>query len=419
MITELIDEREHRRDETVTEITEKWGEEQEITGPVIIVPYSVKTRYSNGSVSTTEKYFHILPSELNIDAELSPSVRYRSIYKVITYNSQLKLDGKFIAKDLENRPTDYQQIHWEQAHLVMGLSDLRGVTKNIELNWNNETSAFSPGKYNCSIVKTGVNTPIVIRKDTDYNFSIEIALNGSEAIYFTPVGSSTNVNLNANWNTPSFGGSFLPATRDISDTGFTAQWNVIEMNRTYPQTFSGSDYEYNEWEPDNMQRFGVQLLMPVDTYQKSTRSVKYAFLFIILTFLIVFFSEVLGKKRIHPVQYFIIGLGLVIFYSLLVALAEHISFNLSYLIASVVIIVMITLYIQAIFKVWKTTISISGTLLILYLFLFTVLQIADYALLLGNIGLLIILGMVMLYSKKVDWYGTRSLNNEKEELENA
>ena len=181
------------------------------------------------------------------------------------------------------------------------------------------------------------------------------------------------------------------------------------MNRTYPQAFNSDDYgSYS-----NLQEFGVRLIMPIDTYQKSERSVKYAFLFIALTFLVVFFTEILGKKRVHPVQYLIIGLGLVIFYSLLIALAEHISFNLSYIISSLVIIAMITVYVQAIFKYWRTTITITGILTVLYLFLFTILQIADYALLLGNIGLVIILGLVMVYSKKVNWYGEQ---NGKAEL---
>jgi inner membrane protein len=401
MIRELIDERQMRRNETIREVTGKWGTSQEITGPVLIVPYISREYHSNGTYSDDYNYFHILPSELNIEGVLNPSLLQRSIYEVITYNSKLNLSGLFTQKELSEKPSSFYKILWNDARLVMGISDLRGVTQNIMLGWNDSTTKFSPGKYHCSLTKSGINAPVDIQPETDYSFKIEISLNGSESIFFTPVGSTTNVKLKGDWNTPSFDGSFLPIERNISETNFSAEWNIIEMNRSYPQTFASHEYSVNY----DYQRFGVKLLLPVDTYQKSERSVKYAFLFIALTFLVVFFSEVLSKKRVHPVQYLNIGLGLVIFYSLLIALAEHISFNIAYLISSLVIIGMISVYIQAIFKKWKTTISITAGLTVLYLFLFTILQIADYALLLGNIGLVIILGAVMFYSKKVDWYG--------------
>lgn len=408
MVRELIDERDSRKRETINEVTAKWGTQQTIAGPILVIPYTVREYYTNGTYNELDKYFHILPSELEIKGHLKPDLKRRGIYEVIIYNSNFILNGSFTAKDLKSKPSKYHKIFWDEARLVVGLSDLRGVTKNIELTWNNVHTNFSPGDGGCTITTSGINSEVEVLQDIDYNFDIKIDLNGSEAIFFQPVGNTTVVNLSGAWNTPSFDGGFLPVNSHVTDTNFTANWSVIAMNRTYPQTFTSDEYdEYHQY-----QHLGVRLLMPVDTYQKSERSVKYSFLFIALTFLVVFFSEILGKKRVHAVQYLIIGLGLIIFYSLLIALAEHMQFNLAYLLASFVIISMIAAYIQAIFRRHKTTLTVAGMLIILYLFLFTILQIADYALLLGNIGLVLILGIVMIYSKKIDWYGEQNGKSE-------
>lgn len=405
-IRQLINEREIRKNETLSEITDKWGKSQLVNGPVLIIPYTKRVFKNKTDYSDHIHYFHILPSNLKIDGEINPDIRYRGIYKVITYNSNLSFTGNFNWNDLSNWPNKYHKILWEDARIVVGISDLKGVTKNVALNWNNKKLKFSPGKSSCTMFTSGINTEVDIQQNSNNVFELKLSLNGSESIYFTPLGSSTEVNITSTWNTPSFDGHFLPQKHEITDSGFYATWSTIEMNRNYPQVWSDKAFEYNY----DYQNFGVKLLLPVDTYQKSERSVKYAFLFIALTFLIVFFSEITSKNRVHPIQYLIIGFGLIIFYSLLISLAEHVGFNIAYMLSSLVIIGMITLYIKSLLKKWKSTIIISGALLVLYLFLFTILQVADYALLLGNIGLVIILALVMYFSKKVNWYAQRTIN---------
>lgn len=170
------------------------------------------------------------------------------------------------------------------------------------------------------------------------------------------------------------------------------------MNRSFPQVWHNHKYNIME------SAFGVNLMLPVDQYQKSMRSAKYAIMFIALTFIIFLFVEILNKKRIHPVQYILVGFGLLLFYTLLLSLSEHIGFNAAYLVSSIAVVGLITAYSHSIFKKTRLTFIMGGTLSFLYIFLFVVLQLQDFALLLGSAGLFIILAIIMYLSRKIDWY---------------
>src|SRR5690606_38349357 len=182
-----------------------------------------------------------------------------------------------------------------------------------------------------------------VADNAPYNFSLSLDLKGSEFLYFVPVGKETNINVTSAWQNPSFDGAFLPDQREIGDNGFTANWKVLHLNRNFPQQWTGSGYQISS------AAFGVNLLLPIDSYQKSMRSVKYAILFIGLTFLIFFFIEMLHKKSVHPFQYVLIGLALCIFYTLLVSISEYSNFNIAYLVASIMTIGLVTAYTYSVF----------------------------------------------------------------------
>ena len=234
-------------------------------------------------------------------------------------------------------------------------------------------------------------------------FQIKLSLNGSESISFIPAGKTTTVKLNSGWADPSFNGSALPDIREISPDGFTAEWQSLHLTRSFPQKWSDRDYDTEI--PESA--FGVDLLIPVDIYQKSMRSVKYALLIIGLTFLVIFFIEMISKQRIHVVQYLLTGAALIIFYSLLLALSEHLNFALAYLISSTGIIALITGYAFSIFPKKKFAIITLIVLVLLYSFLYTILQMSDFALLLGNIGLFVTIGLIMFFSRKIEWYNEK------------
>lgn len=399
-VRNLIDERQDRRNSTISEITSKWGEEQTVFGPVLLIPYEKYEKTSKDTYISRTYIFHLLPDELEITGTINPEVRYRGIYRVITYGSDLSIKGKFKAESFSNWPTNADNILWDKAYLAMGISDLTGLDQINTFDWNNNQLEMEGGIPFQSSVKNGICAALVIDPEKEQDFTADIALNGSESLFFVPAGKSTYVSLASDWCTPSFDGAQLPDNREVNQNGFTAEWNALHLTRSFPQKWSGSMYEYEI--PESA--FGVNLLIPVDNYQKTTRSVKYALLFIGLTFLVIFFIEVMSKKKIHPVQYLLTGIALVIFYSLLLALSEHLSFTIAYLIASVSIIGLITIYSGSIFKNRNYTMITMAVLISLYAFLYAILNMSDFALLLGNIGLFVILAMVMFFSKKIDWY---------------
>lgn len=414
MIESLIRERQYRQEEAIREVSSKWGEIQTLTGPVLTVPYKTWNKVYDNEKSGTYKlveskaYAHFLPSKLHINGDVSPEERYRGIYRVIVYNSQLKLNGEFPVPDFSEWKTESKDILWDEAFLSLGLSDLRSIQDNIALNWNGESLNFNPGIETADVIGSGISVRLKqLNPDSSgpaLPFSIDMNFNGSSELNFVPMGKETDVVLASQWKSPKFDGAYLPDYRNVTDTGFTANWKVLHLNRPYPQSFRGSVAGIAE------SAFGVRLFVPVDEYQKSMRSAKYAVMFISLTFLVFFFIQILNRVRIHPIQYIMVGLALCVFYTLLIALSEHIPFSFSYLIASVAIISMITLYAKSMFKNALLTRLILLILIILYLFIYSIIQMEDYALLMGSIGLFITLAVVMYLSRKIDWY---SLGNSE------
>ena len=219
---------------------------------------------------------------------------------------------------------------------------------------------------------------------------------------FAPFGQTTTVSLTSDCTTPSFTGYYLPDERQVTDTGFQAEWKVLAINRDYPQVLNDSFFEYRT--EFGYSSFGVELKVPVEQYLQTDRAIKYAFLIILLTFAAVFFVEMRKAKPIHPVQYLLIGIALIVFYTLLLSFSEHMNFGLSYLIASVMTIGMIVVFMASIAKDKKTALGIGLLLFVLYAFVYVLLQLESYALLVGSVGLFIILGIAMYATQKIEWY---------------
>jgi inner membrane protein len=426
MIQSIINERKNLRDNATREISSKWGSDQAIGGPIISIPY--REILKNNDTKTEEvvtKYAHFLPEKLAIAGDVQTEKRKRGIYTVVLYNSKLQISGSFDKLDFGKLGIEASKLEVNNAFVSIGISDLKGVREKIVFNLGGTDYALDPGVASHDIFNSGVSIPVKINAAGMMDFKVTLDLNGSSSIYFLPFGKETTVNLTSKWGNPSFEGSFLPDNRTVEESGFKANWRVLHLNRNYPQQGLGafvdasnivSDIQskrnsFNDYavaaNGSQAAEFGVRLMLPVDEYQKTTRSAKYSAMFVILTFLVVFFSEILRGVRVHAIQYLLVGFAISLFYLLLLSFSEHSSFNKAYLIASAVILALIAFYVHAIFKNKTATVVITTALGILYGFFYTLLQLEEYALLLGSIGLLLILAGVMYLTRHIDWYNIR------------
>jgi len=418
MVQSLIRERETTRNKAISEIWQTWGDRQLLAGPVISVPVHTLKTLPNGAVESSMRYLHFLPENLSFSGDVVPVIRYRSIYEVVLYSGNLLVSGNFkplVPKGLTVSPND---IYWDKAYITFGISDMKGVKENIDLSWNDSVFRMQPGLPVRDIIKEGISYPVAVNPAIENSFSFKLQLNGSRLLSFLPFASEMNVNLTSSWANPSFEGAFIPPEKSVSKSGFTAKWKILELNRSYGQfgldDFIGGDQSSQKEvfiddriSADNsFGAFGVNLIMPVDQYQRTTRAAKYGVLFVILTFVTFFFFELLRKKYVHPLQYLIVGFAIMLFYLLLLSLAEYLLFDLAYGISAVVVTLMVMLYAGAIFANRKYGIIVGLILFMLYAYFYTLLQLQLYSLLFGSIGMAVMLSVIMLL--------TRNLHKERE-----
>jgi len=401
MIQSLINERQSYRNEALRDIYSSWAREQTIAGPVLTIETEILKENKPGEKSIGSINKHYLPSILEINCELIPEVRYRGIYELVLYRAKIKMKGFFEYPDLKDI------AGFKASYVSFNVGDLRGIEENINLKWNGIAGDVNPGLKNKDVLYNGFHSNInVDNKNDRHEFELQMLLRGSEELSFIPVGKSTEVKINSTWNNPSFTGSYLPSKREIAAGGFNSTWKINHFNRDYPQNWDNKNYEIF---PSS---FGVKLLMPIDEYQKTMRTSKYGIMIIILTFVSFFMIEIFSKKVIHPIQYSLIGLSLILFYSILLSISEYMIFQYSYLISAVMVIILIGFYVKSIYSNLKIGAIISLLLLIFYGFMYVILQLQDYSLLLGNIALFIILALIMFITRKINWYDVLSGRNE-------
>ncbi len=406
MIQSLIHERQMRRDEAVFEVSQKWGQPQTLTGPVLSIPYTYTSTDKDNIIHTQTGYTHFLPEALIVAGELDPEIRKRGIYEVVLYGSSLNIQGYFLPLNTEDLQVPTSDYLWKDAFISIGVSDMKGLKDQVSFLVNDEEILAESGLETYDVMTTGLTIPLdMVNFNERMTFSFDLQLNGSQGLAFTPLGKETVVKLQSDWTHPSFVGEFLPADRLVTDSGFTARWKILHLNRNFPQKWTGGNHNVSA------AAFGVDLLVPVDEYQKNMRTAKYAFMFIGLTFLSFFMIELLNRKKIHPIQYLLIGFSLLVFYTLLLSFSEHMVFHYAYLISSIATIGLITSYTRAVLKDNLQTGIILAILVFLYIYLYIVLQLQDFALLIGSIGLFVILSVVMYLTRKIDWFSTLQTSN--------
>jgi inner membrane protein len=399
-ISNLVKERKNRQAEVVTEVSQRWAQSEVLTGPYIFLPYKIINIDKDKKVTEALNHLIILPDVLDVNGKVTHEIRLRSIYKVLLYRAALKNTGYFEIKI--PKEIDTSLIQWQDAKICYGLSDFKGIEEKLIINISGTEIELSPGLPSYEISNKGLSAviPLAVNEEgKKIAFNMDLKIKGSEQLHFLPLAGDSRFTVTSDWASPSFDGNNLPSARTVNNSGFTATWNFNKANLPFSTILK--DFKFD---PESI-AFGVTLVQPADGYAKTDRSIKYAILFIGLTFSLFFIIELLQKKSVHPVQYILIGLALIIFYTLLLSMSEFIAFDLAYLIASLAIILLISLYAYGHFKSMKTASIFGGVLSLLYGFTFVLIRMEDTALLLGSIGLFIILALAMYASRKVNWYG--------------
>ena len=395
----LVKERKSRQKEAVADISNKWAGKQTVTGPLLMIPYNEFTKDEKGNAVVVKHRTYFLPDKSEIQSKVFPEKRYRGIYQVIVYRSDISINGKFNPLQWEQLKIPAENILWNEAALLFQVQDnLRGINEDLYIHWADSNLVFNPQPAGSSGMKDAFAASLSFSAGEamkEHSFSMKFSLNGSEQLLFAAAARENKLQMQSSWPDPSFTGVKLPDTRELKDSGFVANWKY--MNRSVPQVWNDNYYDLSQ------AVIGADLLIPVDSYNKTERSVKYALLCFILTFAVFFLIETIYSKSIHLVQYGLAGLALVLFYTLLLSISEYTGFNPAYLIAGVATIGLVAWYVGSVMKSSKLALFISFVLAIVYGYIFTIIQLQDYALLMGSIGLFLALAIIMYFSRKLQW----------------
>jgi inner membrane protein len=427
-IQSLIEERQQRAQSVVTEISETWSGDQVLVGPALVVPFTKRETVIDEKLVTRvqvrEELAFFLPDELAVESNVAPTRLHRGIFEAAVYGSQNEMSARFDSIDFSGLGVSDSDVLWGKAYFILGVSDLRGVSATPVVRWGEQLLVgeptddigisvrlferpdalgeewIAPADPAKGTFRKGIKIPASLSGPVAQQLTVSLDVKGSRSLHFIPVGKTTRVRVQGPWSSPSFVGNFLPTERNVGPAGFDANWQVLHYNRPFGQQWLGANRELSDV------NFGVRLLIPAGQYQKSIRTAKYGILVILLSFVALLLVELITKIRIHAFQYILVGAALIVYYTLLLSLSEHISFNVSYLIASGCTTALVGLYVFAILKNSRITLLFGGLLTFFYLFIFVIIQLQDYSLLVGSIGLFVLVAALMYVSRKVNWYNT-------------
>ncbi|WP_285419269.1 cell envelope integrity protein CreD [Pseudomonas sp. efr-133-TYG-5] len=413
MIDGMIDERQQLRDGVLEDIARSSSASQQLSGPVLVVPYrktlhvwktNEKTNKRYEELSETRGRLYFLPERFELDGQVQTELRARGIYEARLFHADNRISGHFSLPAQLGIKEDFADYQFDAPFLAVGISDIRGIENVLKLELGSQRLDFVPGTQ-VAWLGEGVRVTLPLldtSKATELPFGFDLRLQGTGSLRVVPVGKTSSVNLAANWPHPSFIGNFLPAKRDINEQGFTADWQTsffsTNLQEAMNRCVSGECAGFNG------RSFGVSFIDPVDQYLKSDRAIKYALLFIVLTFAGFFLFEVLKSLAVHPVQYALVGVALALFYLLLLSLSEHIGFALAYLLSASGCVLLIGFYVCHVLRSVRHGVSFSAGLAALYGLLYGLLSAEDYALLMGSLLLFGLLGVFMMLTRKLDWY---------------
>ncbi len=402
-------------------VARSWTGAQDVFGPILVVPYSIKwdrlewskdgkTKIVRHKSRQGKKY--VLPTSAKLQANIETDIRYQGIFHFPVYSTALNINGMFTSAGINDQikvtlPNQDAVVSYGQPYLSVAVSDARGINSVPILNWHNKEYAFKAGSQ-LSFMDRGVHASLSkglisnLKNDSEMQFSMALSLRGMDKIQFYPTAHNFQLGLKSPWPHPKFYGSFLPLSRTVSEKGFDAQWEVSSFASNIQEKIALC--EVDKCEEVTKGSFGVEFIEPVNVYLQSERSLKYGFLFIVLIFVAFFIFEILKKLPIHPIQYGLVGLAIALFYLLLLSLSEHLSFLVSYALAAIASVLLISFYLIKVLRNNKTTAMFAGLLSLLYFSLYIIVSAEDFALLMGSALVFIVLAVIMVATRNIDWY---------------
>lgn len=415
MINGIINDRQQLRDGVLEDIARSSSYSQQLSGPIMVVPYRKAVRTWKTNVQTSKRYLetteesgrlYFLPERFELDGKVRTELRSRGIYQARLYHADNHISGLFSIPAQLGIQENFADYQFDSPFLAIGISDIRGIENALKLELNGQSLEFVPGTR-IGWLGEGVHVTLPAldkQKGAQLAFAFDLRLQGTGQLQITPVGKASKVQLEANWPHPSFIGTYLPTQREINADGFTANWQTSFFSTNLEEALSNC-LASDRCEEFKSRSFGVSFIEPVDQYLKSDRAIKYALLFIALTFAGFFLFEVLKSMAVHPIQYALVGGALAFFYLLLLSLSEHIGFALAYLLSASACVLLIGFYVCHVLRSFGHGLSFALGLAALYGLLYGLLSAEDYALLMGSLLLFGLLGVFMVLTRKLDWYG--------------
>ncbi|KZN40924.1 hypothetical protein N474_11945 [Pseudoalteromonas luteoviolacea CPMOR-2] len=402
MIKDLIYERSEMQEQVKQDIAMSSSAQQRLLGPFIYVEYE-RDITREKTVSIVKEQTFLLPDTLQIHSKLDTFEKYRSIYKATLYRSNNTLTGVFKTSELEF----LKKHRVTSISLAFGISDIRGIGLDSVVKVADEKVKILPGTQ-LRKLPDGIHTPLNLSqllKDSELSFVADLYLQGMEKLSISPLGRESRISMAANWPHPSFEGAYLPVNSDISNEGFTANWQASFFSTNMKSTFENCILR-SICSDLTERTMGVSLVDPVDHYLKSHRAVNYALMVILLVMASFFLLELVREEPIHPVQYGFVGLALAIFYLLLISLSEHLGFGVAYMISTLAATGLLSWYVTGVLKSKVLGGYFFIGLTLLYSLLYGMLGAEDYALLMGSLICFIVLSLVMILTRRINWYSS-------------
>ncbi|EIX9129387.1 cell envelope integrity protein CreD [Klebsiella pneumoniae] len=402
MVRELINERADYRSEVVDAIEQSTSGSQKLAGPLIAIPITeTLSRMENQKEVNYQRswVYYWLPESLAVAGKQTVESRRVGIYSGQVWHNALQIKASF--DPLRLAALRKTNIVLGQPRLVVSVGDARGIGAIHAPEVNGNVLSVEPG-LGISGDGAGIHMPMPAlaedNKPLEIAFSLD--LNGTGEFSLVPLGRNSELQLTSNWPHPGFLGSFLPTQREVSAAGYRAHWQSSWFANDMGSYFK-DDMEI-PW--SRLPAFSADVMSLADQYQLTDRATKYAILLIGLTFMAFFVFESLTRRPLHPMQYLLVGLSLVLFYLVLLALSEHIGFTAAWLAASLSGAVMNGIYLQAVLRGWRNSLLFVAALLLLDGVMWFLLHSEDSALLLGTGVLALALSVLMFLTRRVDWY---------------